>query len=154
MFTAGSLGSVTAACSVVLSSAGCSAAEGRAGSAGADGLLGSGSVVGSGSEAAASIQESLELFNALGVRNAIAYCLEMLADIELRREKFSDAARLFGAADRLRELLNAPVESYNQARYEEDLARTRAGAGEAAFATAFEEGRTTPLKDLLAEAAP
>jgi predicted ATPase/class 3 adenylate cyclase len=103
-------------------------------------------------QAAANIQESLALFNALGVRNAIAYCLEMLADIELRRERFLEAARLFGAADRLRELLNTPVESFNQARYKDDLARTRSGAGDVAFDTEFEAGRSMRLDDVIAQA--
>ncbi len=103
-------------------------------------------------EAARNVQESLALFNALGVRNAIAYCLEMLADIELRRERFEAAARLFGAADRLREILNAPIESFNQARYDEDLARARSGAGEEAFERAFSEGRTMRLDELIAQA--
>ena len=105
-------------------------------------------------EAATNVQESLTLFNALGVRNAIAYCLEMLADIELKRQRFAEAARLFGAADRLRELLNAPVESFNQARYEEDLAKARTGAGDEAFDAAFTEGRNMRLDDVIAQAQP
>ncbi len=103
-------------------------------------------------EAAANVRESLELFNALGVRNAIAYCLEMLADIELKRERYVDAAQLFGAADRLREVLNAPIESFNQMRHTEDLARARTGAGEEAFEAAFAAGRNMRLDDVIAQA--
>lgn len=103
-------------------------------------------------DAAANVQESLALFNALGVRNAIAYCLEMLAGIELQRERFMEASRLFGAADRLREQLNAPVESFNQARYSEDLARARSGAGDATFENEFETGHNMRLDEVIAQA--
>lgn len=103
-------------------------------------------------EAAVNVRESLKLFNALGVRNAIAYCLEMLADIDLERERFGEAARFFGAADRLREVLNAPVESFNQARYEADLARARAGAGDSAFEASFAEGRSMRLEEVITQA--
>lgn len=104
--------------------------------------------------AAAHIQESLELFHALGVRNAVAYCLEMLAGIELDRERFADAARHLGAADRLRELLNAPIESYNRERYEQDLSRARSALGEPAFDQAFETGRAMRLEAVINQTQP
>ncbi len=102
--------------------------------------------------AARRVQESLAIFQALGVRNAIAYCLEMLAGIELDRSRFAAAARLFGAADRLREVLNAPLESFNQARYDQDVARARAGAGDETFSAEFEAGRSMSLDEAITQA--
>jgi hypothetical protein len=52
------------------------------------------------------------------------------------------AARVWGAAERLREEIGAPLHDYERARYERELAAARAAAAdEAAFALAWKEGR-------------
>lgn len=91
--------------------------------------------------AAERLRESLRLYHHLGARNAIAYCLELLAGIDIDAGRWERGAVLLGAADRLRELLDAPVESFNRARYDQDLACARAGAGDAGFQAAWQRGR-------------
>jgi tetratricopeptide (TPR) repeat protein len=98
-------------------------------------------------EAAVLLTEALGTYYELGVRNAVAYCLELLAGIALTDNQYARSATLFGAADRLREVLDAPVEPYNQARYDRDLAASRQGCGDGAFDLAWEAGRDMGLDD-------
>ncbi|MEZ5557474.1 MAG: tetratricopeptide repeat protein [Pseudomonadales bacterium] len=107
---------------------------------------------GDGEAAALNLRESLLLYRELGVRNAIAYVLEMLAGIDAAAGRCAEAAVLFGAADRLRELLGAPVESFNQGRYQSDLSRAREGMSDADFAAAWEQGRTMELDAVIGAA--
>ena len=97
--------------------------------------------------AGANFKESLLLFHTLGVRNAIAYCLEMLAGIDMEQNRLREATVLFGAADKLREVLGTPIESFNEDRYRANLERCRNGIGDEAYAAAWKEGREMPLDD-------
>ncbi|MEM8769065.1 MAG: tetratricopeptide repeat protein [Pseudomonadota bacterium] len=96
-------------------------------------------------EAARHVRESLALFHTLGVRPGVTYCLEMLAEIELGRGRYEDAAQLYGAGDRLREVLHTPVEAFNETRYRANLEQLRGELGEAAFTSAFAVGRSEQL---------
>jgi len=91
--------------------------------------------------AAALLRESLPIHREMRQPNAIAYCLEVLAGIETGRGRGSQAARLFGAADKLREEIGAPVESFNLEAYERDLAAARKLVEPAAFEAAWQAGR-------------
>ena len=114
---------------------------------------------GDGTASASLFRESLSLYHELGVRHAVAYCLEMLAGLSIGTASpglsigtasFERAAILLGAADRLREILTAPVESFNRERYDGDLQRAREGAGNAVFDAAWERGRAMPLAGAVA----
>ena len=95
-------------------------------------------------DARALMQESLSIYAELELKIAIAYCLEVLAGMDT----VTDApARLFGAADRLREEIAAPVESFNLERYEHDLNQVRERLGETDFLAAFEAGNGMTLAD-------
>ncbi len=79
--------------------------------------------------AAQHLRESLVVYHDLGLKNCIAYCLEMLAAIDNTEGRPGEAAQLFGAADRLREEIGVPVESFNRARYDQDLGAVRQALG-------------------------
>lgn len=100
--------------------------------------------------------ESLTLRREIGDAGGIAWCLEKLAEISvtkgqressLRRKKdFRRAARLFGAAERLRAPIGSAIEWLDQPEYERQLAIVRAHLDEATFAAAWAEGRVMTLE--------
>lgn len=87
-------------------------------------------------------QESLTLLLTCAVyQENIAVGLEELAVLEGGRGKPEQAARLWGAAEALREAINAPAHPVHRASFEQALALARATLGEQAFSAAWEEGR-------------
>ncbi len=95
------------------------------------------------------LRDSLELAVTLNLRIAIAYCLEVLAGL-LAEGDGEFAARLFGAADNIREEIDAPVETWNRERYERDVERLRAMLTPEAAEAAWQAGRSESLAELLA----
>jgi len=61
------------------------------------------------------------------------------------------SARLFGAAQAIREELDSPIEPFNRDRYDEDVAATRCELGSAEFEAASAEGRREPVSSLLSQ---
>ena len=94
-------------------------------------------ILGENAEARARYAESLTIYHQLNMDIAIAYCLEVLAGIDAAEGESSRAARLFGAAEWLREEMGTPVESFNKERYDRDVAMVRETLEE----TVFEEQR-------------
>ena len=92
-------------------------------------------------EARDQYRASLKLYGELSHRLAVAYCLEVLAGLETRLGNPADGALLFGAAEALREELDAPIESFNEARLTKDVQATRDAAGDATFEAKRSEGR-------------
>jgi len=68
-------------------------------------------------------------------------CLVGIADIACTERQYERAACLFGAGDALREALGVRRSPRIQNRYDERVAATRAGLGDAAFAARWAEGR-------------
>ena len=64
------------------------------------------------------------------------------------------AARLWGAAEALRETMGAGIWPVERALYERSVAAARALFEERAFAAAWAEGRTMPLEQVLAAQGP
>jgi hypothetical protein len=62
------------------------------------------------------------------------------------------AVRLFGAAERLLQSLDAALDPSGSLDYDKNLADTRARLGEEAFSKAWQEGRTMPLEQAVTEA--
>jgi tetratricopeptide (TPR) repeat protein len=91
--------------------------------------------------AAELIRESLQLYAELEVRNAISYCLEMLAAIDAVEGRPEEAAQLFGAADKIREDIGVPVESFNLERYDQDLDAVKNALGQTTFEQHWASGR-------------
>lgn len=85
-------------------------------------------------------RESLSIYRELGLKIAIAYCLEVLAGIGLDREGTTRAPELLAAAEALREEIAAPVEPFNKERLERDIARAAATCGND-FKPAWQRGR-------------
>ena len=64
------------------------------------------------------------------------------------------AARLWGAAEALRETMGTPISPVYRADYERSVAAARAQLGEQAFAAAWAEGRTMTPEQALAARGP
>ncbi|HEU5430491.1 MAG TPA: LuxR C-terminal-related transcriptional regulator [Thermomicrobiales bacterium] len=102
--------------------------------------------------ASALMRESLSLAREQGNLRGIVGALESLAAVAGAIAQTERAARLFGAAERLRETMAAPIPLAGRETYERDIARVRAKMDETAFAAAWSAGRTLPLEQVIAEA--
>jgi hypothetical protein len=107
---------------------------------------------GKSAQAIAHYVESLMLRANLGDKEGIAYCLEGLADIAGARGQPKRAARLWGAAETLREELSVPLPPSARTRYDQLVAGTRASFGAAPFDAAFAAGRSMSLAQVTTEA--
>jgi predicted ATPase/class 3 adenylate cyclase len=105
-------------------------------------------------EALAHYQESLAEARQMGNRLVIAPSLEGLAAVVAAQGEFTWAARLWGAAESLREALGTPLPPVDRAGYERSFAPARISLGEKAFAAAWAEGRSMTLDQVLTALAP
>ncbi|MGH2560948.1 MAG: LuxR C-terminal-related transcriptional regulator, partial [Thermomicrobiales bacterium] len=78
--------------------------------------------------------------------------LEDIADIAGRAGAPEQAARLYGAADALRERFGRPIEPAFRTEFERDVAVARRVLGDAAFATAWAAGQALSAEQAAAEA--
>jgi hypothetical protein len=92
------------------------------------------------------LEESLAIFRELGDKEGIAQNLEGLAALAVARAQLVRAARLFGAAEGLREAMGAPLRSADRAEHDRSVAAARAALGEEAFTAAWAEGRAMSLE--------
>ncbi|HEX9373589.1 MAG TPA: tetratricopeptide repeat protein, partial [Roseiflexaceae bacterium] len=95
-------------------------------------------------------REGLMVSWTIGDKRRMAFCLEGLATA-LATQQPARAARLYGAAEGLREAIGAPLPPAERADYERDVAAARTGdAGslgrQGAFAAAWADGRKLPLE--------
>jgi len=94
--------------------------------------------------------EGLRLSRALRDRWGLSEALGGLAAAALGLHGPLHAARFWGAAERLREEISAPLKPSEQPHYERHLAAARSAAIDPApFEAAWREGRTLPLEQLL-----
>jgi predicted ATPase/DNA-binding XRE family transcriptional regulator len=99
------------------------------------------------------LRESVGLLAALRDTWSLLYGLLGLAGLAGRRGSPERAARLFGAAEALREKTGAaPAFPATQALYERDLASVRSLLGSEAFGSAWAEGRAMGPEEAAAEA--
>jgi predicted ATPase len=99
------------------------------------------------------LQESVGLLAALRDTWSLLYGVLGLAGVAGRRGSPERAARLFGAAEAIREKTGAvPAFPATQALYERDLESVRARLGSEAFASAWAEGRAMRPEEAAAEA--
>jgi hypothetical protein len=82
----------------------------------------------------------------------IAAGLETMAAVAADRGEPARAAWLLGAAAALREAIGAPLPPSARQERDGDAARARGGCGDAAFASASDEGRGAPLERAIAVA--
>jgi tetratricopeptide (TPR) repeat protein len=99
------------------------------------------------------LQESLSLHRERSNRGAIAWCLEGLAGVACAEGLPAQAARLFAAADALREAIGFPVPVGRRGRRERDMTAAREALGEAAFMSLWESGRCIALDRVVADLA-
>ena len=94
-------------------------------------------------------EEGLALARQVGDRENIAYSLEGLAAALAAQGKHARAARLWGAAETLRETIGTPLPPVERPSYESAAAAARAHLGEHAFAAVWNEGREMTLEQAL-----
>jgi ATP/maltotriose-dependent transcriptional regulator MalT len=96
-------------------------------------------------------RENLSLLVGLNVyQEGIAANLEGLAAMEAEQEAPRQAARLWGAAEALREAIGAPMYPVYRGGYEHALTQAHAQLGEQTFRTAWAEGRLMTPEQALA----
>jgi ATP/maltotriose-dependent transcriptional regulator MalT len=97
-------------------------------------------------------QEGLATLHEMGSEAFLAACLEGLAALSAAQATPHQAARLWGAAEVLRETIGAPMYPVHRASFEQAIALARAQLGEQAFGAAWSEGRLmTPQQALAAQ---
>ena len=84
------------------------------------------------------------------LKSDAAHVLERLGMVAEARGKFDLAARILGAASRLREVVNCTLPPLDQADHEQDVALVRSRIGEAAFELAWADGRRLSLEEAIA----
>ena len=82
----------------------------------------------------------------LGHRAAVANQLECFAFIAKRYEEAQRAAKLFGAAEALREFINIPMTIVERVEYDQEVADLRAGMNTEAFLSSWREGRALSME--------
>jgi non-specific serine/threonine protein kinase len=97
-------------------------------------------------------QEGLAMHWELGYKNGIAYCMEGLAAVIAVMGRPIQAARLWGAAQKLREQIGTSLSTADRADQERRVAAARAQLDEAAFEQAWAEGRAIPLEQAIHDA--
>jgi tetratricopeptide (TPR) repeat protein len=103
--------------------------------------------------AVASFRESLALFREVGDKRGIALCFERLARVAGAQRRLTQAARLLGASEALREAIGVVPALSGRVSYEfgggGDRAAIRAEMGEEAFESAQAEGRALTLEQAI-----
>ncbi len=100
-------------------------------------------------ESTVGLRESLTLFREMGNRPGIMRCLDGLADVARRRELPERAARIFGAAENLRESVGAAPPLAERLELDQNVSALRAHLGDAAFASAWTAGRAMTLEQAI-----
>jgi len=98
-------------------------------------------------------KENLALCREMGSKN-IAPALEGLADVAMRQGRQAWAARLWGAAETLREEIRMPLPPVERAYFERAVGGVRANLGEQAFTALWTEGGTMSLEHVLNDQEP
>lgn len=100
--------------------------------------------------ARAFLEESLTIRRELRDSRGLAESLETGMGFSVAEGDFHRAARLFGAAERLRAVVGAPLPPARCEAYAARLEAVRAALGESGFARAWAEGRALPLEQATA----
>jgi hypothetical protein len=90
-------------------------------------------------------RETIQEWQKLGHRAAMAHELECFAFIAKAEEEDERAARLLGAAEVLRERINLPMMPIERPEYDREVSDLRANMDETAFAKAWAEGRALTM---------
>jgi predicted ATPase/class 3 adenylate cyclase len=99
-------------------------------------------------------EEGIAVARKTGNRQTVAFGLQGLARVVAVQGELSWAARLWGAAETLRETSGAPIPPVERSAYESSVTAARAQLGEKPFATAWAEGRLMTPEQALAAREP
>jgi len=94
-------------------------------------------------------KECLEVRRELGSEAEIAECLEGFAGLMVAEGQAWRAARLYGAAESLREGVGVPMPPYERAEYDRNVTAIRLALGEEGCAREWEKGRALSLEQAL-----
>jgi hypothetical protein len=100
--------------------------------------------------ARARFEESLAICREVGDKRGTAQNLEGLAALAVTQGQFERAARLFRAAEALREAIGTPLPPADRVEHDRSVAAIRTALGEEAFAAAGAEGRAMSLDEAVA----
>jgi tetratricopeptide (TPR) repeat protein len=103
-------------------------------------------------EAAGWLAKGLALSQTIGGQASMAWCLAGLGSTAALGEAPERAARLWGAAERLRQAIGCRRAPATRITYEQAMAVARAQFGEVAFAAAWAQGQAMTLEQAIAEA--
>jgi predicted ATPase/class 3 adenylate cyclase len=94
-------------------------------------------------------QQTIKRWQDLGHRSAIANQLESFAFISIAEEEPQLAAKLFGAAEALREKIGSPMAKYEEGEYNQSVTQLRAMLQEAEFNALWAEGRSMTMEQAI-----
>jgi hypothetical protein len=103
-------------------------------------------------QATAAFAESLTLAKSLDDKSGIAASLEQIAELLIQTGSPERAARLFGAAEVLRDVSGQPRDPQPDPNYDHAIATIRSQLGATTFAAAWTAGRALPLEQAMTEA--
>jgi hypothetical protein len=101
-------------------------------------------------EALAAYRQSIRWFQESGNRGGLAHQLECFGMLALDDRQLERAARLFGAAEFLRDQAEAPRVNYERGEYDAAQARLRSAMDPAALERAWNEGAGLSLERAVA----
>lgn len=87
------------------------------------------------------VEESLSIFQILGEKKGLADSLRELASALLALTGPQKAARLWGAAEALRQAIGVPLLPFEQEEHEQQVTQARIALGDDVFTAAWAEGR-------------
>ena len=105
--------------------------------------------IGNFKEALALYRDTIREWQDIGHRGAVAHQLECFAFIAKAQEQPERAARLFGAAEQLREVSTSPMTPQERLEYEREVADLLSGMDEKIFASLWAEGRSMSLEQAI-----
>jgi len=94
-------------------------------------------------------KESLAIRRELGDKWGIAGSLEGIAEVAANQRQSERAAELWGAAETLRQAIDAPLQMDEKEEYDRKVAEARTSHGEPAFSAAWEAGRAMTLEQAI-----
>jgi hypothetical protein len=97
-------------------------------------------------EALGLYRETIQEWQEIGHRGAVAHQLECFAFIAKAQEQGERAVKLMGAAEALRAASNSPRTPQEAIEYDKELAGLRAGMDEKAFNLLLEEGQSMNME--------
>lgn len=99
------------------------------------------------------LTQGLTLYRELGDKGGTAYSLEAFAALAMSEGQTGSAARLWGAAEYLRETIGSPLPPAEVGEYEEKVSEARSSLGDETFDALWSEGRSLTLEQATGYAA-